>query len=284
MLQKPTRGQNIKAFFRCVRMLPKLNFVSLQPALQSVVAPLLPGATEMQGAVLNNSALTSLLLILANNAAPFGLPMAQISVANAAGQTLNAATLGGASSVGALINRSGAAAVSDTTDTANNIVAGWPGAYVGATAQLIIQNANTGLLTLVAGTNVNLVGTTTVPTTNAARWYQWKVTNLANPNAPGAAATNTTTTTAAVVAAASGAAGLVIPVAAATGIIVGSALSWTDTKGVAQAGIVSAVSGLNITVGNAGTNGIANAATISVWNNVVSLTGLMATTTTIMTA
>jgi hypothetical protein len=94
-----------------------------------------------------------------------------VGISNAAGVTYTTAQfLTGA------IFRSGAAAVSDTTPTAAAIVAAIPGASVGSGKEIVINNANSGLLTLVAGTGVTLVGTTTV--TNAkARRYQVQVTN-----------------------------------------------------------------------------------------------------------
>jgi len=103
---------------------------------------------------------------------------------------------------------------------------------------------------------------------------------LVVPANAAATSTNATTCAAATLPPAPAASGapspLVIPVASATGIIVGSTLSWTDPKNLAQSGMVTVVSGTNITVANPGTNGIANGAAVLVWNNLVTLTGMFA--------
>lgn len=97
---------------------------------------------------------------------------ASSAIANAAGVTYSVTQF-----LGAVINRSGANAVSDTTPTAAQIVAGIPGAEAGSTVFLEIVNTNTGLLTLVAGdAGVTLSGTTTVATVFTRR-YRIRVTN-----------------------------------------------------------------------------------------------------------
>lgn len=90
---------------------------------------------------------------------------------NAAGVTLTAAQL-----LGGYITRSGAVAVSDTTPTAAQIVAAIPGCEVGTSREIKIVSANSGLLTIAAGSGVTLAGTTTVAAT-FTRTYLVRVTN-----------------------------------------------------------------------------------------------------------
>jgi hypothetical protein len=95
----------------------------------------------------------------------------ELGKVNAAGVTYTAAEF-----LSDAIFRSGAATVSDTTPTAAQIVAAIPGAVVGTGKRITINNQNSGVLTLVAGTGVTLVGTTTVA--NAfARNYLIRITN-----------------------------------------------------------------------------------------------------------
>lgn len=94
------------------------------------------------------------------------------AVANAAGVTLTAANL-----LGGKILRSGAAAVSDTTPTAAQIIAALPFPAVGDCFDFEIRNSNSGTLTLVAGTGVTLEGTTTIATVFNRR-YLAEVTSL----------------------------------------------------------------------------------------------------------
>jgi hypothetical protein len=100
------------------------------------------------------------------------------ALANAAGQTLTVAQF-----VNAILVRSGAAGVSDTTPSAAAIVAALAGCMVGSTFEFTVVNQNTGTLTLVAGTGVTLNGTATCPTVNTIRW----IGQVTNPN-PGAEA------------------------------------------------------------------------------------------------
>jgi hypothetical protein len=254
---------------RVLRFL-RLCLAVLFPEL--IPASALASALEMNGGIPNDGGLIAYLAQLAANGShPFvGIGNYQ-ALANASGQTWNAANVPGGIA-GTVLLRSGAAGVSDTTDTALNIVAAMPNAYVGQTALFILANTNTGTLTVVAGTNVTLAGTTTAITV-ACRFYLLKVTNLNVPGAPGAAATNTTTTSAAV-ASVPGATSVVVPVTANTGMIVGSALQWTDAKGFLQSGPVTAVNSNNITVGNANVNGIASGVTVTAWNTTVTLQGM----------
>jgi hypothetical protein len=100
---------------------------------------------------------------------------ADSALANASGQTLTVAQL-----LGGTLDRSGAAGVSDTTPTAAAIVAAIPGCEVGTSRYLCIINRNTGTLTILAGSNVTLAGTTTIATVNS-RWYLIRVTNVGTP-------------------------------------------------------------------------------------------------------
>lgn len=94
------------------------------------------------------------------------------AVNSAVGQTYTASQM-----LGAVLARSGAAAVTDTTASAANIVAAIPGCSVNTTYLLIILNLNSGLLTLSPGAGVTLSGVTTV--NNAwARTYQIRVNNI----------------------------------------------------------------------------------------------------------
>lgn len=79
------------------------------------------------------------------------------TVASATGVTLTAAQI-----MQAVIVRSGAGAVTDTTPTAALIVAAIPGCEVGSSFEFRIANDNTDLLTIAAGAGVTLSRTTTV--------------------------------------------------------------------------------------------------------------------------
>jgi len=104
-----------------------------------------------------------------------GLIGSLAAIANAAGVTLTAAQI-----YGGVISRSAAASVTDTTDTAANIIAAIPGAVVGTVIDLTIQNSNSGVLTIGAGAGVTLSGTTQV-SPGFAREYFAIVTNVAAP-------------------------------------------------------------------------------------------------------
>lgn len=95
------------------------------------------------------------------------------------GKTSDAAvTYTGAEFLNDAIFRSGTGAISDTTPTAAQICAAMPGCVPGTGKRITINNARTGTLTLLAGTGVTLVGTTTVTNGNS-RDYLIRVTNSA---------------------------------------------------------------------------------------------------------
>lgn len=158
----------------------------LRPAVVSIataganLVPVPALALQQDGAVVNIGALVGALAGVSANAAPASLNPNYFALANAAGVTWNAATVP-TGIVNLHMVRSGAAAVSDTTDVAWNIVAGMSGAFVGMTFPLTLVNLNSGLLTLVAGSGVTLAGTTTVATT-VMRVYQGKVTQVTTIN------------------------------------------------------------------------------------------------------
>jgi hypothetical protein len=98
----------------------------------------------------------------------------QQAISNAAGVTWTAAQ-----AISALLFRSGAAGVSDTTPDSNSWLLGMiqnnfvaagattpAGVPTGTTYRMRLMNNNTGTLTIVAGTNVTLAGTTTIATVN----------------------------------------------------------------------------------------------------------------------
>lgn len=178
--------------------------------------------------------------------------------------------------VSTTILQSGQAAITKTTDTASAIIAaGFPGAFIGQTGFFQVANTNSATLTVAAGAGVTLVGTTTVITV-ALRQYQLKITNLANPAAPGAASTNTTTTTAAVAVNTLGnVASVVIPVTASTGMIANSSVMQVlQANGTLFTGLITAINTLNITVSGTNLQPINSGATVTVFNNAVSLTGM----------
>lgn len=83
------------------------------------------------------------------------------NVSNGSGVTLTAAQV-----LGGYIERDGAVAVSDALPTAALFLAAVPDMEINDCRLLIIRNANTGTLTITAGTNFTLVGTATIPTVN----------------------------------------------------------------------------------------------------------------------
>jgi hypothetical protein len=96
----------------------------------------------------------------------------QTSVNNAAGVTYTVANI-----LTGFLFRSGAGgAVTDTTPTAAQIVAAFPGSQANTGYEFTISNGNGGLLTLAAGTGVTLVGTTTVAN-GWSRRYSLQITN-----------------------------------------------------------------------------------------------------------
>lgn len=87
----------------------------------------------------------------------------RVNVSNAAGQNLTAAQI-----LAGYIERDGAVAVSDALPTAAAFLALVPDMEVNDCRLLIIRNANTGTLTLTAGTNFTIVGTATIATVTTA--------------------------------------------------------------------------------------------------------------------
>lgn len=87
----------------------------------------------------------------------------RVNISNASGQTITAAQL-----LAGYIERDGAVTVSDATPTAAAFLALVPGMEVNDCRLVIIRNANTGTLTLTAGTGVTLVGTATIATVTTA--------------------------------------------------------------------------------------------------------------------
>ena len=85
----------------------------------------------------------------------------RVNVSNAAGQNLTAAQV-----LAGYIERDGAVTVSDALPTAATFLALVPDMEVNDCRLVIIRNANTGTLTLTAGTNFTIVGTATIPTVN----------------------------------------------------------------------------------------------------------------------
>lgn len=92
---------------------------------------------------------------------------APATLSNAAGQTLSTAQM-----LNAVLLRSGAAGVTDTTPTAAALVAALPGVVAGQSYIWTIRNANSGTLTLAAGSGVTLASgnTNTTSTVNAHYW------------------------------------------------------------------------------------------------------------------
>lgn len=241
--------------------------------------PTAPNAIEFNGGIPNLGGMVSVLNSLQQNSAAQSSGLGNYkSVSAAANFVFNAATVPGGIA-GTIVLASGGAGVNGTLDATQNIVAAIPGAYVGQTALLVLANANTGTITMVVGdANTTLAGTTTCLTV-AMRWYQIKVTNLAVPGAPGAAATNTTTTTAAVAGATATTTltTTVIPVTASTGMIANaSVLVVTNTDGTTFQGLVTAINTLNITVAGVNAKNVASGATVAVWNPAVTVTGMFA--------
>lgn len=232
-----------------------------------------PVDSSFDGAVMNTGSLISLLNQLRDNGAPQTGQWNYVTDATGTGTWSAAVVPPGIAST--VLLQSGQAAITKTTATASLIIGQIPGAYIGQTALFVVANTNSGTLTVAAGTNVTLAGTTTVLTVSV-RLYQIKITNLANPDAVGAVATNTTTTTAAVASSATTGVftSVVIPVTSATGIIVGSVLQVTQTDGTLFTGTVSAVNTLDITVLGANDVAIASGAAVSVFNNTLTLTGM----------
>lgn len=113
---------------------------------------------EQSGNIVPSFALIPYLSQMQSNAAATYGSWTLATVNNAAGTTITAGNM-----LGILETRTGAAAVTDTTDTAANIIAAIPGVTIGSQALWEIQNQNTGLLTLAGGTSVTMAGQIVVP-------------------------------------------------------------------------------------------------------------------------
>ena len=94
---------------------------------------------------------------------PRGIPFNKLVATTAATSTAVAGNMEGAYEVA--LTASGQAAVSLTTRTADQIIAGIPGAQVGETWRFRVINNNSDTLTLVKGTGVTLTGTATIAKT-----------------------------------------------------------------------------------------------------------------------
>lgn len=92
--------------------------------------------------------------------------------------TVGNGTLTAAAIVGGVIARTGpTAAFTDTTDTAANIIAAIPGAFVGQSFQVIIKNGTAFPETLAAGNGVTLPTSVVIPA-NSAGTYLLTLTSL----------------------------------------------------------------------------------------------------------
>lgn len=135
-----------------------------------ITLPFPPTGMEYDGAMPNVGALQQLIGALGQNAAPFKGNFDLYADATATGITYTAAGV-----LKGIIRRSGGAGITDTTPTAALLYAAWPGCAVGNTALILLTNLNSGTITIGAGTDVTLAGTTTVVTV-AARLYVLSVT------------------------------------------------------------------------------------------------------------
>lgn len=87
--------------------------------------------------------------------------------------TVGAATLGATGMLGGIIARGGAqlsAAFTDTTDTANNLIAGISGALVGDSAEFVYQNLTNAVATISAGSGVTVSNITVIPPNSFAQY------------------------------------------------------------------------------------------------------------------
>lgn len=96
---------------------------------------------------------------------PVGQGMSILTLSNAAGQTLTPAQI-----LPGVLKRSGAGAVTDTTPSADDILASMPGAERGTGWEFTLINNDSDTLTLAAGTGVTLLGTPTTATLQARRF------------------------------------------------------------------------------------------------------------------
>ena len=136
-----------------------------------VTNPFHPGGMEFLGNQPGVGGMSQLIAAMAYNAAPNTGNWAFNSVNADSNQVISAAAMvnGFYQRLGLLQGRS------DTTDTAANIVAQIPGARIGQAFLFAIANLSGSTLTIVAGNNVTLAGTTTVLTV-ATRLYLASIT------------------------------------------------------------------------------------------------------------
>lgn len=143
---------------RLLAALFSLAISLLRLGITSVKTTPRPADAEVDGAVMNSGSIVQLIGQLAVNGAPsFGNWGLSVSPA-----TLAADTYTGAEMVAGIIQRNSTGSLTDSTDTATNIVNAIPGAVVGQTFPCLIANMGSGVLTVAAGTGVTLGGTTTL--------------------------------------------------------------------------------------------------------------------------
>ena len=128
------------------------------------------GSFNAQGAMPNFSDLVAVTRALA--------PAATSLVSAGTTDTISAAQIAS----GMFVRSGVATAVTATTDTATNIIAAIPNAYVGQTFSLTYVNLNTGtgVVTVVAGAGVTASGVLTIPIAGT-RVFQGVVTNITIP-------------------------------------------------------------------------------------------------------
>lgn len=142
----------IAAFF-CLGITP------IKPGPVAISDPV-NGPYGQTGAMPNPSGLGNVLAALSNNGAPAFGNWSQTLIPN----SLAAATYNGNSMVGGIIRRfaGGTGTVTDSTDTATNIVNAIPGAVPLQTFAMFLANMGSSALTMAAGTGVTLAGTNVV--------------------------------------------------------------------------------------------------------------------------
>lgn len=128
-------------------------------AITPVKTDIRPTDAEVVGAMPTQGGIVGLITNIKNNASPAFGNKVLTSVAVAAA----ARTYTGAEMVGGLIKRYGSGPITDSTDTATNIVAAIPGAVVGQTFPMFLMNlGSVSALTMAAGTGVTLTGSAVV--------------------------------------------------------------------------------------------------------------------------
>jgi hypothetical protein len=128
-----------------------------------------PGNITYVGSVPDQGDLNQYLSDVKANGSPLMGTTQIVSNVVAAGQLMSASTM-----VNQYIRRTGAGAITDTIDSAVNILAAMPGAKVGDSFWFVLANFNTGTLTLSNGVspaaNITLNGTLTIAQ-SAARFF-----------------------------------------------------------------------------------------------------------------